>query len=93
MMQGPEKQFALSDWHVKRMHTVSEPMYSEIVVMVEHNFGFQAECHEDAYFAHRWFRKSVCRGPARHALLKPPHHTTQRYEILTRSVNGPIVSI
>jgi len=66
----PEKQFALVERHVKRIQSVPELRYSEIVIMVERNLGFEAEHHQRALngLPHTRFRVD---------------HNAKRYGILT----------
>jgi hypothetical protein len=66
----PEKQFALVERHVKRIKSVSEFVFSQIVIMVERNLGFEAEHHQRALngLEHTRFRID---------------HTANRYGILT----------
>ena len=66
----PEKQFALVERHVKRIQSVPELRFSEIVVMVERNLGFEAEHHQRALngLPHTRFRVD---------------HNAKRYGILT----------
>ena len=44
----PEKQFALVQKHVHRIRQVPELSYSQVIIMVERNLGFEAEHHERA---------------------------------------------
>jgi hypothetical protein len=48
MKTEPEKQFALVERHIGRLRNCSSLRYSEIVVMVERNLGFEAEHHHRA---------------------------------------------
>ena len=66
----PEKQFALVERHIKRIKCTSEFLFSEIVIMVERNLGFEAEHHQRALngLPHTRFRID---------------HSANRYGILT----------
>jgi hypothetical protein len=66
----PEKQFALVERHVKRIQSTPEFEFSEIVIMVERNLGFEAEHHQRALngLPHTRFRVD---------------HAASRYGILT----------
>ena len=44
----PEKQFALLERHLRRLRERPIFQYSQIVVMVERNLGFEAEHHQRA---------------------------------------------
>lgn len=44
----PEKQFALVERHIQRLRNLTCFRYSEIVLMVERNLGFEAEHHHRA---------------------------------------------
>jgi hypothetical protein len=44
----PEKQFALVQRHIRRLREVRELVFSEVIIMVERNLGFEAEHHERA---------------------------------------------
>ena len=44
----PEKQFALVERHISRLRQVRELIYSQIIIMVERNLGFEAEHHQRA---------------------------------------------
>ena len=66
----PEKQFALVERHISRLRKVRELVYSQIIIMVERNLGFEAEHHQRALHGmpHTRFRID---------------HAAQRYGILT----------
>jgi hypothetical protein len=44
----PEKQFALVQRHIRRLREVRELVFSQVIIMVERNLGFEAEHHERA---------------------------------------------
>ena len=48
MLAEPEKQFALVQRHICRLREVRELVFSEVIIMVERNLGFEAEHHERA---------------------------------------------
>ena len=66
----PEKQFALLERHVRRLKNEEALQFSEIVIMVERNLGFEAEHHQRALngLPHTRFRID---------------HNANRYGILT----------
>jgi len=66
----PEKQFALVERHVHRLRQVRELTFSQVIIMVERNLGFEAEHHERALngLPHTRFRID---------------HAAKRYGILT----------
>lgn len=70
MHTEPEKQFALVERHVGRIKDHKNFMFSEIVIMVERNLGFEAEHHQRALngLPHVRFRID---------------HSSNRYGILT----------
>ena len=47
-VQEPARQFALVEEHINALRTIPMLAYSEIVVMVERNLGFEAEHHQRA---------------------------------------------
>lgn len=65
----PEKQFALVERHVKRIQAVPELMFSEIVIMVERNLGFEAEHHQRALNGLANTRFRVDHGASRYGIL------------------------
>ena len=44
----PEKQFALVERHISLLRKVRELVYSQVIIMVERNLGFEAEHHQRA---------------------------------------------
>jgi hypothetical protein len=66
----PEKQFALVERHVRRLRELRELAFSQVIIMVERNLGFEAEHHERALngLPHTRFRLD---------------HAARRYGILT----------
>ena len=66
----PEKQFALVERHISLLRKVRELVYSQVIIMVERNLGFEAEHHQRALHGmpHTRFRID---------------HAAQRYGILT----------
>ena len=66
----PEKQFALVQRHIRRLREVRELVFSQVIIMVERNLGFEAEHHERALngLPHTRFRVD---------------HAARRYGILT----------
>jgi hypothetical protein len=44
----PEKQFALVERHISRLRQVRDLVYSQIIIMVDRNLGFEAEHHQRA---------------------------------------------
>jgi hypothetical protein len=66
----PEKQFALVQRHIRRLREVRELVFSQVIIMVERNLGFEAEHHEHALngLPHTRFRVD---------------HAARRYGILT----------
>ena len=65
----PEKQFALVERHVKRIQAVPELTFSEIVIMVERNLGFEAEHHQRALNGLPNTRFRVDHGASRYGIL------------------------
>jgi hypothetical protein len=69
-MAEPEKQFALVERHIQRIRSVRELQFSEVIIMVERNLGFEAEHHERALNGLPHTRSRV-------------DHTARRFGILT----------
>ena len=70
LVAEPEKQFALVERHIHRLRQVRELTFSQVIIMVERNLGFEAEHHERALngLPHTRFRID---------------HAARRYGILT----------
>ena len=69
LMSEPEKQFALTERHIARIQQTEQFIYSEIIIMVERNLGFEAEHHHLALNGLRHTRFRIDHNAKRYGIL------------------------
>ncbi len=69
LMSEPEKQFALTERHIARIQQREQFIYSEIIIMVERNLGFEAEHHHRALNGLRHTRFRIDHNAKRYGIL------------------------
>ena len=65
----PSKQFALVERHIRRISSVPQLQFSQIIIMCERNLGFEAEHHERALRGIPHVRHRVDHAAKRYGVL------------------------